>query len=120
MWYSSLSLDLNFPPLICFLFFCNQQSLKRIAKFVNANILPGATSEVGLLCCACVHSYPEEASVYLVKPILETIMSSFEGTPTTGYVGRVVADKASTKVCSDVKCLLQYYLSYSICTTTCI
>ncbi|XP_039847714.1 proteasome activator subunit 4-like isoform X3 [Panicum virgatum] len=32
-------------------------SLKRIAKFVNANILPGATSEVGLLCCACVHSY---------------------------------------------------------------
>ncbi|XP_039852888.1 uncharacterized protein LOC120711437 isoform X2 [Panicum virgatum] len=33
------------------------QSLKRIANFVNANILPGATSEVGLLCCACVHSY---------------------------------------------------------------
>ncbi|XP_066369880.1 proteasome activator subunit 4-like isoform X2 [Miscanthus floridulus] len=88
------------------------QSLKRIAKFVNANILPGATSEVGLLCCACVHSYPEEASVYLVKPILETIMSSFEGTPTTGYVGRVVADKASTKAALSpaLETAIDYYL----------
>ncbi|KAL5200763.1 hypothetical protein ABZP36_021966 [Zizania latifolia] len=73
------------------------QSLKKIAKFVNANILPGATSELGLLCCACIHSYPEEASLYLVKPILMTIISSFEGTPTTGYVGREVPNKAATK-----------------------
>jgi proteasome activator subunit 4 len=81
----------------------NWQSLKKIAKFVNSNILPGATSEVGLLCCACVHSYPEEASVYLLKPILMTIMSSFEGTPTTGYVGRAVPNNTATKVCSKPK-----------------
>ncbi|XP_062228827.1 proteasome activator subunit 4 [Phragmites australis] len=88
------------------------QSLKRIAKFVNANILPGATSEVGLLCCACVHSYPELASVYLVKPILMTIMSSFEGTPTTGYVGRVVTDKTSKKAALSpaLETALDYYL----------
>uniref|UniRef100_A0A0A9DAT7 Binding n=1 Tax=Arundo donax TaxID=35708 RepID=A0A0A9DAT7_ARUDO len=88
------------------------QSLQRIAKFVNANILPGATSEVGLLCCACVHSYPEEASVYLVKPILMTIMSSFEGTPTTGYVGRVIPDKTSKKAALSpaLETALDYYL----------
>lgn len=88
------------------------QSLKRIAKFVNANILPGATSEVGLLCCACVHSCPEEASVYLVKPILLTIMSSFEGTPTTSYVGRVVPDKTSKKstLSPALETALDYYL----------
>ncbi|TVU11540.1 hypothetical protein EJB05_45133 [Eragrostis curvula] len=88
------------------------QSLKRITKFVNANILPGATSEVGLLCCACVHSYPEEASVHLLKPILMTIMSSFEGTPTTGYVGRVVPDKTSKKATLSpaLETALDYYL----------
>jgi proteasome activator subunit 4 len=82
--------------------FFHLQSLKRIAKFVNANILPGATSEVGLLCCACVHSYPEEASLFLLKPILMTIMTSFEGTPTTGYVGTIVPDRTSKKVCQRI------------------
>uniref|UniRef100_A0A0D9WPL1 Proteasome activator complex subunit 4 C-terminal domain-containing protein n=1 Tax=Leersia perrieri TaxID=77586 RepID=A0A0D9WPL1_9ORYZ len=88
------------------------QSLKKIAKFVNANILPGATSEVGLLCCACVHSYPEEASLYLIKPILTTIMSSFEGTPTTGYVGREVPNKRATKATLSpaLETALDYYL----------
>ncbi|VAI85409.1 unnamed protein product [Triticum turgidum subsp. durum] len=88
------------------------QSLKKIAKFVNANILPGATSEVGLLCCACVHSYPEEASVYLVKPILMTIMSSFEGTPTTGYVGREVPNNMVSKATLSpaLETALDYYL----------
>lgn len=55
--------------------------------------------------------------MYLVKPILLTIMSSFEGTPTTGYVGRAVPDKSSKKVISNIKCLLQCYLSYSMCYT---
>uniref|UniRef100_A0A0E0HPE0 Proteasome activator subunit 4 n=1 Tax=Oryza nivara TaxID=4536 RepID=A0A0E0HPE0_ORYNI len=88
------------------------QSLKKIAKFVNANILPGATSEVGLLCCACVHSYPEETALYLVKPILMTIMSSFEGTPTTGYVGREVPSKIATKATLSpaLETALDYYL----------
>ncbi|KAK3129031.1 hypothetical protein QOZ80_6BG0470430 [Eleusine coracana subsp. coracana] len=88
------------------------QSLKRIAKFVNANILPGATSEVGLLCCACVHSNPEAASVNLLKPILMTIMSSFEGTPTTGYIGRVAPDKTYKKAALSpaLETALDYYL----------
>ncbi|KAL6596609.1 hypothetical protein ACP70R_047252 [Stipagrostis hirtigluma subsp. patula] len=88
------------------------QSLKRIAKFVTANILPGATSEVGLLCCACVHSHPEEASVYLVKPILKIIMSSFEGTPTTGYVGRIVPNETSKQAALSpaLETALGYYL----------
>jgi proteasome activator subunit 4 len=88
------------------------QSLKRIAKFVNANILPGATSEVGLLCCACVHSYPEEASLFLLKPILMTIMTSFEGTPTTGYVGTIVPDRTSKKAALSpaLETALDYYL----------
>ncbi|KQK18511.1 hypothetical protein BRADI_1g42980v3 [Brachypodium distachyon] len=88
------------------------QSLKKIAKFVNANILPGATSEVGLLCCACIHSYPEEASVYLVRPILMTIMSSFEDTPTTGYVGREVSNSVATKATLSpaLETALDYYL----------
>ncbi|KAG2611165.1 proteasome activator subunit 4-like isoform X2 [Panicum virgatum] len=88
------------------------QSLKRIAKFVKANILPGATSEVGLLCCACVHSYPEEASFHLFKPILMIIMSSFEGTPTTGYVGRAFPDKTSKKAALSpaLETALDYYL----------
>jgi proteasome activator subunit 4 len=92
--------------------FSNWQSLKKIAKFVNTNILPGATSEVGLLCCACVHSYPEEASVYLLKPILMTIMSSFEGTPTTGHVGRAVPNNTATKATLSpaLETALDYYL----------
>lgn len=92
--------------------FSNWQSLKKIAKFINANILPGATLEVGLLCCACVHSYPEEASVYLVKPILMTIMSSFEGTPTTGYVGREVPNNMATKVRSKPITFIAWALTF--------
>lgn len=75
------------------------QSLKKISKFVNTNILPGATAEVGLLCCACVLSNPEEAGVLLIKPILLSITSSFEGTAITGFVGREVSSSlSSTKV----------------------
>lgn len=62
------------PPLF-------NQALKQISKFVNTNILPGATAEVGLLCCACVYSNPGEAVVHLVKPLLVSIISSLDGTP---------------------------------------
>ncbi|KAJ4793820.1 Proteasome activator subunit 4 [Rhynchospora pubera] len=62
------------------------QSLKKISKFVDTNILPGATAEVGLLICACVHSDPEEAGLHLIKLILKKIVSSFNGTPVAGYV----------------------------------
>lgn len=55
---------------------------------MRTNILPGAVAEVGLLCCACVHSNPQEAAVHLVEPILSSVISSLEGTPVTGYGGR--------------------------------
>lgn len=63
----------------------NQQALKKISKFVATNILPGAIAEVGLLCCACVHANPQEAVVQLIKPILESVMSSLKATPATGF-----------------------------------
>ncbi|KAJ6770850.1 PROTEASOME ACTIVATOR COMPLEX SUBUNIT 4 [Salix purpurea] len=64
------------------------QALRKIAKFVRTNILPGAVAEVGLLCCACVHSNPEEAVASLVDPILSSVISSLKGTPATGFGGR--------------------------------
>ncbi|KAJ6818123.1 proteasome activator subunit 4 [Iris pallida] len=73
------------------------QSLKKISKFVNTNILPGATAEVGLLCCACVHADPELASIHLIKPILMEITSSLEGTSVSSFGGRVSDASFSTK-----------------------
>lgn len=76
-----------------------QQALKKISKFVRSNILPGAIAEVGLLCCACIHSNPEEAVSQLVEPILMSVMSSLKGTPRTGFGGGGTFDaSASTKV----------------------
>lgn len=86
-----------------------QQALNKISKFVRSNILPGAVAEVGLLCCACVHSNPEEAVVHLVEPLLLSVISSLRGTPVTGYGGRGTSDAIITnKVCSTafVACLL--------------
>lgn len=75
------------------------QALKKISKFVATNILPGAIAEVGLLCCACVHSNPEEAVSQLVEPILVSVTSSLKGTPGTGFGGGGTFDtSASTKV----------------------
>ncbi|XP_022716634.1 proteasome activator subunit 4 isoform X14 [Durio zibethinus] len=74
------------------------QALKKISKFVRTNILPGAIAEVGLLCCACVHSNPEETVVHLVEPILSSVLSSLNGTPVTGFGGRGILDPSvSTK-----------------------
>ncbi|XP_073061616.1 proteasome activator subunit 4-like isoform X3 [Primulina eburnea] len=72
-----------------------KQALKKISKFVATNILPGAIAEVGLLCCACIHSNPQEAVVQLVKPILESVMSSLKATPGTGF-GSGTTSKASS------------------------
>ncbi|KAH9652583.1 proteasome activator subunit 4 [Citrus sinensis] len=68
------------------------QALKKISKFVTTNILPGAIAEVGVLCCACVHSNPEEAVFHLVQPVLLSAISSLEGTPSTGFGGRGITD----------------------------
>ncbi|KMT12661.1 hypothetical protein BVRB_4g091190 [Beta vulgaris subsp. vulgaris] len=62
------------------------QALRKISKFVQTNILPGAVAEVGLLCCACVHSNPEEAVVHLVEPMLSMVISSMKGMPRTGFL----------------------------------
>lgn len=88
------------------------QALKKISKFVKTNILPGAIAEVGLLCCACVHSNPEEAVAQLVEPILLSVISSLEGTPTTGFGGRGMCDASvSTKVVSLMNVLNYLLLS---------
>lgn len=75
------------------------QALKKISKFVKTNILPGAIAEVGLLCCACVHSNPEDAVTQLIEPILLSVISSLKGMPVTGFGGRGSSDVSiSTKV----------------------
>lgn len=75
------------------------QALKKISEFVNTNILPGAVAEVGLLCCACVHSNPEEAVTHLIEPLLLSVISSLKGMPVTGFGGRgTSAASTPTKV----------------------
>lgn len=75
------------------------QSLKKVSKFVCRNTLPGATAEVGILCCACVCSNPEEAAVHLIKPILMSIISSLKETQISGFGGTGVSDASlSNKV----------------------
>ncbi|KAJ0249356.1 Proteasome activator subunit 4 [Hirschfeldia incana] len=68
------------------------QALKKISKFVRTNILPGAIAEVGLLCCACVHSNPEEAVVQIVEPMILAVIASLKETPVTGFGGKGSAD----------------------------
>ncbi|KAI8012454.1 Proteasome activator subunit 4 [Camellia lanceoleosa] len=87
------------------------QALRKISKFVKTNILPGAIAEVGLLCCACVHSNPEEAVVHLIEPILLSVISSFKGTPTTGFGGGGISDAS---VASKVKPTLSPALETAI------
>ncbi|RZC00082.1 proteasome activator subunit 4-like [Glycine soja] len=91
------------------------QALKKISKFVRTNILPGAVAEVGLLCCACVHSNPEEAVSQLVEPILLSVISSLKGTPRTGFGGGGTFDaSASSKVRSSISPALEASIDYQL------
>ncbi|XVF70972.1 hypothetical protein PTKIN_Ptkin11bG0205100 [Pterospermum kingtungense] len=91
------------------------QALKKISKFVRTNILPGAIAEVGLLCCACVHSNPEEAVVHLVEPILSSVISSLDGTPVTGFGGRGILDPSvSTKAKPTLSPALETAIDYQL------
>lgn len=63
------------------------QAIKKVSKFLKTNILPGAIAEVGLLCCACIHSNPELAINHLVEPLLSSVISSLKGIPLTGFGG---------------------------------
>ncbi|KAK7305308.1 hypothetical protein VNO77_43212 [Canavalia gladiata] len=91
------------------------QALKKISKFVRTNILPGAVGEVGLLCCACVHSNPDEAVSQLVEPLLVSAISSLKGTPRTGFGGGGTFDaSASTKVRSTISPALEASIDYQL------
>ncbi|CAI8596807.1 unnamed protein product [Vicia faba] len=91
------------------------QALKKISKFVRTNILPGAIAEVGLLCCACVHSNPEEGVSQLVEPILVSVISSLKGTPGTGFGGAGTFDtSASAKVRSTISPALEAAIDYQL------
>lgn len=91
------------------------QALKKISKFVRTNILPGAIAEVGLLCCACVHSNPEEGVSQLVEPILVSMLSSLKGTPGTGFGGAGTFDtSASTKFRSTISPALEAAIDYQL------
>ncbi|KAG5550916.1 hypothetical protein RHGRI_009372 [Rhododendron griersonianum] len=91
------------------------QALRKISKFVDTNILPGAIAEVGLLCCACVHSNPEEAVVHLIEPILMSVISSLKGTPTTGFGGRGISEaSASSKVKPTLSPALETAINYQL------
>ncbi|XP_042003843.1 proteasome activator subunit 4-like [Salvia splendens] len=73
------------------------QALKKISEFVTTSILPGAIAEIGLLCSACVHSNPQDAIFQLIKPILESVTTSLEGTPKTGYRKRATSNASSSR-----------------------
>ncbi|KAL4343140.1 hypothetical protein S245_036097 [Arachis hypogaea] len=89
------------------------QALKKISKFVRTNILPGAITEVALLCCACVHSNPEEAVSQLVEPILASVISSLKGTPHTGFAGGTFY-ASSTKNRSTISPALEAAIDYQL------
>ncbi|XP_054818668.1 proteasome activator subunit 4 [Prosopis cineraria] len=91
------------------------QALKKISKFVRTNILPGAIGEVGLLCCASVHSNPEEAVSQVVEPILLSVISSLKGTPRTGFGGGGTFNaSASSKVKSTLSPALEAAIEYQL------
>ncbi|KAL6954576.1 hypothetical protein U1Q18_023924 [Sarracenia purpurea var. burkii] len=91
------------------------QALRKISKFVKTNILPGAIAEVGLLCCACVHSNPEEAVVHLIEPVLVSVISSLKGTPSTGFGGRGTSQApVSSKVKPTLSPALETAIDYQL------
>ncbi|KAG2678329.1 hypothetical protein I3760_12G138800 [Carya illinoinensis] len=65
------------------------QALRKISKFVKTNTLPGSSEEVGLLCCACVHSNQEEGVNKLIEPLLLSVLSSLDDTPVMVFEGEI-------------------------------
>ncbi|KAK8926304.1 hypothetical protein KSP39_PZI018786 [Platanthera zijinensis] len=86
------------------------QALKKISKFVNTNILPGATSEVGLLCCACLHSNPEDSVVSLIKPLLQTVTSSLQGAPTYDFCRSDTSFSTKATLSPALETAVEYHL----------
>ncbi|KAG9159869.1 hypothetical protein Leryth_007864 [Lithospermum erythrorhizon] len=91
------------------------QALKKTSKFVSTNILPGAIGEVGLLCCACVYSNPEEAVPFLIQPLLASVISSLKGSPVTGFGGKGAFDvSVSSKGKSTLSPALETAIEYQL------
>ncbi|KAL2644724.1 hypothetical protein R1flu_012311 [Riccia fluitans] len=61
------------------------EALKKVARFVRGNILPGAVDEIGVLCSSAVIANPSLAIVQLVRPIIQSIIASLAETPSTGF-----------------------------------
>ncbi|KAI0501736.1 hypothetical protein KFK09_016681 [Dendrobium nobile] len=86
------------------------QVLKKISRFVNSNILPGATAEVGLLCCACVHSNPEDSAANLIKPLLQSVTSSLQGTPTYEFGREDSSSSTKATLSPALEIAIEYHL----------
>jgi proteasome activator subunit 4 len=71
------------------------QALKKLANFVHNNALPGAAPEIGLLCSFAVLRDPKEGSSQLLKPIMDSLVSSLSDFPTTGFGGSPAKDYSS-------------------------
>ncbi|BBN03450.1 proteasome activator subunit 4 [Marchantia polymorpha subsp. ruderalis] len=61
------------------------EALKKVAKFVNSNILPGAVDEIGALCSCALIGNRSLALPLLSKPLMNSIVSSLTETPCTGF-----------------------------------
>ncbi|KAL2944992.1 Proteasome activator subunit 4 [Bienertia sinuspersici] len=90
------------------------QALKKISKFLQTNILPGAVAEVGLLCCACVHSNPEESVVHVVEPMLSSVITSMVDTPRTGFLGATFHSSAVFKEKPSISPALETAIDYQL------
>jgi proteasome activator subunit 4 len=62
---------------------------------VHNNALPGAAPEIGLLCLFAVLRDPKEGSNQLLKPIMDSLVSSLSDFPTTGFGGLSAKDYSS-------------------------
>ncbi|EPS72801.1 hypothetical protein M569_01955, partial [Genlisea aurea] len=88
-----------------------KQALKKISKFVTTNILPGAIAEVGMLCCACVHCNPEEATIRIIEPLLELVISSLKATTGTGFcIGSTFSKKEKSVPSPALETTIEYQL----------
>ncbi|MCO5605356.1 hypothetical protein L7F22_059539 [Adiantum nelumboides] len=77
--------ELAAPPLVVEAL--TRSALKSVAKFVNNHSLKGAVVEVGLLCSAVVYANPSSGVSELMRPIMMSLLSSFEECPSTGFSG---------------------------------
>ncbi|XP_071733720.1 proteasome activator subunit 4 [Rutidosis leptorrhynchoides] len=91
------------------------QAIKKVSKFLKTNILPGAIAEVGLLCCACIHSNPEVAVNQLIEPLLSSVILSLKGIPLTGFGGSGnYADASLNKARATLSPALETSIDYQL------